>query len=79
VRTKPLNRTSSRLENEYRLHVGVVAATVNGINFLADLPTTKATKFKSPLPDMLCMYFSAFTKPSYELKLLVVRKVKFVN
>jgi hypothetical protein len=42
VRPKPLNRPSSWLENKYRLHVDVVETTINDINLLKGLLTTKA-------------------------------------
>jgi hypothetical protein len=40
VRTKPLGRKSFLLEDKYRLHVGLVATTINCINLVAAIPAT---------------------------------------
>jgi hypothetical protein len=96
---------SSWLDNIYRLHVGIVAATIYNTNLLTGLFTMKETRcmlqaewlynnhgkcnaqilqrktfIKSPPPHVFGMYFFAFTKvTSYEHKLFVVAKMKFIK
>lgn len=45
VRTNPLSYTSFLLEDKYRLHVGLVATTINCINLVAAIPATKLIRY----------------------------------